>query len=63
MRDAAEIERAIATIAGSGNGGIIVTGSPFAPIHRELIIGLAIRHKVPPIFFERFFAATGGLVS
>ena len=63
MRDAADIERAIATIAGSGNGGIIVTGSPFAPIHRELIIGLAIRHKVPAIFFERFFAATGGLMS
>jgi len=63
LRDAAEIERAIAAIAGSGNGGIIVTGSPFAPLHRELIVALATRHKLPSIYFERFFVASGGLMS
>jgi putative ABC transport system substrate-binding protein len=63
MRDTAEIEHAIATIAGSGNGGVIVTGSPFALLHRELIVALAARHKVPSIFFERFFAANGALMS
>jgi putative tryptophan/tyrosine transport system substrate-binding protein len=63
LRDAAEIERAIVTLAGSGNGGIIITGSPFAVLHRELIVALAARHKVPAIFFERFFATTGGLMS
>src|SRR5262249_55771146 len=63
VRDTAEIERAIVSLAGSGNGGIIVTGSPFATLHRELIIALAVRHKLPAIFFERFFATTGGLMS
>ena len=63
IRDTAEIERAIVTLAASGNGGIIVTGSPFAPLHRELIVALAARHKVPSIFFERFFATNGGLMS
>ena len=63
LRDAAEIERAIVTLADSGNGGIIVTGSPFAAIHRELIVALAARHKVPAIFYERFFALSGGLMS
>jgi hypothetical protein len=63
IRDTAEIERAIVTLAASGNGGIIVTGSPFAPLHCELIVALAARHKVPSIFFERFFATNGGLMS
>jgi putative tryptophan/tyrosine transport system substrate-binding protein len=63
LRDAAEIERAIVTLAASGNGGIIITASPFATLHRELILALAARHKVPAIFFERFFATNGGLMS
>jgi putative tryptophan/tyrosine transport system substrate-binding protein len=62
VRDTAEIERAIVSLAGSGNGGIIVTGSPFATIHRELIIALTVRHKLPAVFFEPFFATTGGLM-
>ena len=63
IRDPAEIERGIAALEASSNGGIIVTGSPFAPTHRELIITLATRHKLPAIYFERFFAADGGLMS
>jgi putative tryptophan/tyrosine transport system substrate-binding protein len=62
VRDTAEIERAIVSLAGSGNGGIIVTGSPFATLHRELIIALTVRHKLPAVFFEPFFATTGGLM-
>jgi len=62
VRDTAEIERAIVSLAGSGNGGIIVTGSPFTTIHRELIIALTVRHKLPAVFFEPFFATTGGLM-
>jgi putative ABC transport system substrate-binding protein len=63
LREAAEIERAVAALAASANGGIIVTGSPYAVIHRELIIKLAARHKVPAIYYERFFVAGGGLMS
>jgi ABC-type uncharacterized transport system substrate-binding protein len=63
IRDPAEIERGIAALAPSSDGGIIVTGSPFAPPHRELIITLATRHKLPAIYYERFFAASGGLMS
>jgi ABC-type uncharacterized transport system substrate-binding protein len=63
IRDPAEIERGIAALAPSSDGGITVTGSPFAPPHRELIITLATRHKLPAIYYERFFAASGGLMS
>ena len=52
VRDAAEIERAIAAFARSPNGGLIVTGSPLASAHRDLIITLAARHKLPAIYFE-----------
>src|SRR5262245_23672652 len=63
IRDPAEIERGIAAFAASTDGGIIVTGSPLAVTHRELIITLATRHKLPAIYYERFFAAKGGLMS
>jgi putative ABC transport system substrate-binding protein len=63
MRDAAEIERAVATFARSGNGGLITTGSGSAIRHRDLIVTLAARHKLPAIYFERFFPAHGGLIS
>jgi ABC-type uncharacterized transport system substrate-binding protein len=63
IRDPAEIERGIAAFAASSDGGIIVTGSPFAPTHRELIVTLANRHKLPAIYFERFFTVNGGLMS
>ena len=63
VRDAGEIERAVTAFAHSSNGGIIVTGSALAVVHRNLIIALAARHKLPAIYFERNFVASGGLVS
>ena len=63
MRDAAEIERAITAFAQSGNGGMIVTASAFANVHRELLIALAARHKLPAIYFARYFVDDGGLMS
>jgi putative ABC transport system substrate-binding protein len=63
VRDTAEIERAIAAFARAANGGLIVTGSALASIHRETIITLAARHKLPAVYFERRFVVGGGLVS
>jgi putative tryptophan/tyrosine transport system substrate-binding protein len=63
MRDAAEIERAIAVFASLSNGGLIVTGSAPALAHRGLIVELAARHKLPAVYFRRIFAASGGLIS
>ena len=63
VRDAGEIERAVAAFARSSNGGLIVTGSALAVVHRNLIITLAAQHKLPAIYFERTFVAGGGLVS
>jgi putative ABC transport system substrate-binding protein len=63
VRDAGEIERAVAAFARSGNGGMIVTGSGLAFIHRDLIVTLAARHKLPAVYFERLFVAAGGLIS
>jgi putative tryptophan/tyrosine transport system substrate-binding protein len=63
MRDAVEIERAVAVFARASNGGLIVTGSGPAAFHRDLIVTLAARHKLPAIYFERTFVATGGLIS
>ena len=62
-RGGAEIERDIAAFARSPNGGLIVTGSGSSNTHRELIIALAARHKLPAVYFQRFFAGSGGLVS
>jgi putative ABC transport system substrate-binding protein len=63
VRDVTEIERAIAAFARAANGGLIVTGSGLASVHRELIITLAARHKLPAVYYERFFVAAGGLIS
>ncbi len=63
MRDAAEIERAFAAFARSPNGGLIVTPSGPAFVHRDVIIALAARHKLPAIYSDRNFVAAGGLVS
>jgi putative ABC transport system substrate-binding protein len=63
VRDAPEIERAVAAFARSANGGLIVTGSALVAVHRHLIIALAARHKLPAIYVERSFAAAGGLMS
>ena len=63
MRDAGEIERAVAAFARSPNGGLIVTTVPAAALHRDLIITLAARHKLPAVYFDRSFVAAGGLIS
>ena len=62
-RDAAEIERAVAAFATRPNGGLIVTATAFATIHRELIIKLAAQHQLPAVHFNRLFVASGGLIS
>ena len=63
VRDASEIERAVAAFARSSNGGLIVTASGLAIVHRDLIISLAARHKLPAIYFQRFFVNSGGLAA
>jgi putative ABC transport system substrate-binding protein len=63
VREAGEIEHAVTTFARSANGGLLVTGSPLSFLHRNLIITLAARYNLPAIYFERQFAADGGLIS
>jgi putative ABC transport system substrate-binding protein len=63
MRDAGEIERAVAAFMRSPNGGLIVTEGGLAFLHRDLIVTLAARHKLPAVYFDRAFVAAGGLVS
>ena len=63
VRDAGEIERGVAGFARSSNGGLIVTGSAAALGHRDLIIGMAARYRLPTIFPGRVWVAQGGLVS
>ena len=63
MRDAGEIEHGITTFARGADGGLIVTGSPPALVHRDLIITLAARHKLPAVYFQRTFIPGGGLIS
>jgi putative ABC transport system substrate-binding protein len=63
LRDAGEIEPAIAAFVRSSHEGLIVTGSPLALGHRDLIVSLAARHKLPAVYPARFFAAAGGLIS
>jgi putative ABC transport system substrate-binding protein len=63
MRDAGEIERGIAAIARSANGGLISAASSTTQFHRHLIIMLAARHKLPAVYPERSFVADGGLAS
>ena len=63
VRDADEIERAITVFARSSNGGLIVTGSALAMFHRELIVTLAARHKLPAVYWDRAPVHGGGLIS
>jgi len=62
-RDAPEIERAVTAFARSSNGGLIVTASALATRHRDLIVALAARHRLPAIYTSRHFVTAGGLVS
>src|SRR5262252_4533399 len=63
MRDADEIERAVTAFARSSNGGLIVTASNSAAVHRKLIIALAARHRLPAVYAFRYHATSGGLIS
>ena len=60
---APEIENAIAGFARGSNGGMIVTGSGQVVVHRDLIVTLASRYKLPAVYYERYFVAAGGLIS
>jgi putative tryptophan/tyrosine transport system substrate-binding protein len=63
VRDAGEIERAITAFAANPNGGLLVTASALAVVHRDLIVTLAAEHRLPAVYFDRFFAVAGGLAS
>src|SRR5262249_18787377 len=64
LRDVRETERAIAAFAARvANGGLIVAASPLSLFHRELIIALAARHKLPTVYFLRAVSTDGGLIS
>jgi putative ABC transport system substrate-binding protein len=63
VRDAGEIERAVAAFARAPNGGLIVTASALAIAHRDLIVTLAARYKLPAVYYFRLFVADGGLLS
>jgi putative ABC transport system substrate-binding protein len=63
VRDAAEIERGVTAFARSSNGGLIVTGAALTLVHRELIIALAARHRLPAVYTDRVFVTASGLMS
>jgi putative ABC transport system substrate-binding protein len=62
LRDAAEIERAVTAFAAS-NSGLVITPHASSIIHRDLIVQLAARHRLPAIYYERLFVIAGGLIS
>ena len=63
VRDASDIERAITAFARSADGGLIVTASILAVLHRDLLVTLAAQQKLPAVYFDRLFVAAGGLIS
>jgi ABC-type uncharacterized transport system substrate-binding protein len=63
VRDAPETERAVAAFARQANTGMIVLSSAMAIVHRDLIIALAARHKLPAVYSARYFVTSGGLIS
>jgi ABC-type uncharacterized transport system substrate-binding protein len=63
VAEPSEIERAVTAFAQRSNGGLIVTGSARATVHRELIITLASRHQLPAVYFASYFVADGGLIA
>ena len=62
-REAGDIERAFTDIAHRGIGGLIVTGTSTASTHRDLIVGLVARHRLPAIYYARFWVTAGGMIS
>jgi putative ABC transport system substrate-binding protein len=63
LRDASEIERGISVFARSANGGLILTSSVLSVVHRDLIVTLAARHKLPAVYYRRQYVTGGGLIS
>jgi ABC-type uncharacterized transport system substrate-binding protein len=63
VRERGEIERGVTGFAAGSNSGLIVSSSGFAILHRELIIALAARHRLPTVYPFRFYALGGGLIS
>jgi len=63
VHDADEIERGVEAFAGDPNGGMIVTASTLALVHRNRIIALAARHRLPTVYGDRTFVVAGGLIS
>ena len=61
--DAGDIERAVTAFGRVSNGGMIVTGSLLAVAHRDLLVTLAARHKLPAVYSQRYFVTGGGLIS
>ena len=61
--NATEIERAIGAFARESNGDLIVTPGPWTAVHRELIVTVAARHKLPAVYAARYFITDGGLIS
>src|SRR5262249_22108783 len=61
--DASEIEQAVKRYANSSNGGLILTGSALSLIHHNLIIALAAQHKLPTVYYRRYYVTSGGLIS
>jgi putative ABC transport system substrate-binding protein len=63
VRDAGEMERAVAVFAGSSNGGLIVTAGAWTAVHRDRIVAMAARHRLPAAYARSYFVSGGGLVS
>jgi putative ABC transport system substrate-binding protein len=63
VRDATEIEHTVTAFATGPNGGLIVTAAALTVVHRDLIIALAARHRLPAVFPQRAFVTGGGLIS
>jgi putative tryptophan/tyrosine transport system substrate-binding protein len=63
VRDGGEIERAVTAFVRSSKGGLIITTGRLTLVYRDLIITLAARHRLPAVYWNRFYAASGGLIS
>jgi putative ABC transport system substrate-binding protein len=63
LRDAAQIEQDVTRFANSPNGGLIWTASALSVVHQKLIVALAAQHKLPAVYYRRYFVTSGGLVS
>ena len=63
VRDVGEMERVVGGFARTPNGGLVVTASALTVSHRDLIVGLAARHRLPAVYYRRRFVEAGGLIS